>query len=65
MKGIKTSSQMGWFRDSVTVEIIYIDRLLRGDPEKDKLMDELNFRYCMRFKRKKTSKFLLVLQSRE
>ena len=44
---------------------MYIDRSLRGDPEKDKLMDELKFKYCMRFKRKETSKFLLVLHSRE
>ena len=44
---------------------MYVDHSLHGDPNKENLMDELNLKKGMRFKRKITSKFLLVLQSRE
>ena len=30
---------------------MYVDRSLRGDPKKDKLIDELNFTKCMQLKR--------------
>ena len=42
--------------------LIYIDRSLRGNPRKDKLIDELNFKNCMRFKRKTTSKFFVGIK---
>ena len=35
---------------------MYVDSSLRGDPKKDQLMDKFNFKYCMHFKRNKTSK---------
>ena len=35
---------------------MYVDRSLRGDPKKDKLVDELNFKHFMHFKIKITSK---------
>ena len=31
-----------------------VDRSLRSDPKKDKLIDEIEFKNCMRFKRKTT-----------
>ena len=39
--------------------LMYVNRSLRGDPRKDKLMDKLNFKNCMRFKRKTTSVFFV------
>ena len=39
--------------------LMYVDRSLRGDPMKDKLIDELNFKNCMRLKIKKTRKFFV------
>ena len=36
--------------------LMYVDSSLRGDPKKDQLMDKFNFKYCMHFKRNKTSK---------
>ena len=36
---------------------MYVDRSLRGDPNKEKLIDELNFKNCMRLNKKTTSKF--------
>ena len=36
-----------------------IDRSLRGDLKKDKLIDELNFKNCMHFKIKTTNKFFV------
>ena len=46
---------------------IYVDRSVRGYLKKDKLIDEFNFKNCkcMRFKMNTTSKFLLVLYSKE
>ena len=38
---------------------MYVDPSLRGDPKMDKLMDELSFKNCMRFKRNKTSKYFV------
>ena len=40
---------------------MYGDRSLCGDTQKDKLIDELNFKNCMRFKRNTTSKFFVVI----
>ena len=36
---------------------MYVDPSLRGDPKKDKLIDELNFTKCMQLKRIQKSKF--------
>ena len=33
--------------------LLYVNRSLRGDPNKEKLIDELNFKNCMRLSRKK------------
>ena len=38
---------------------IYVDRLLRGDPKKDKLIDELNFSNFMHLKRIQISKLFV------
>ena len=35
---------------------MYVEHSLRGDSKKKKLMDELNFKNCMRFKRNTTRK---------
>ena len=45
--------------------LMCVDRSVRGDPKKDKLIDELNFKNCMCFKINTTSKFLLALHSKE
>ena len=42
---------------------MYVDRSLRADPKKDKLIDKLNFTNCMHLKRMKKASSLLVLQS--
>ena len=38
---------------------MYVDRSLRGDPKKDKFIDELNFTNCMHLKRIQKSKFFV------
>ena len=38
---------------------MYFDHSLSGDPKRDKLIDELKFKKCVRLKRKKTSKFFV------
>ena len=35
---------------------MYVDRSLRGDPKKYKLIDESNFKNCVRLNRNTTSK---------
>ena len=39
-----------------------VDRSLRGDQKKDRLLDELNFKNCMRFKRKTTSEVFVGIK---
>ena len=39
--------------------LIYVDRSLRDNSKKDKLIDELNFKNCLRLRRKKTIKFFV------
>ena len=43
---------------------MYIDRSLRGDAKKDKLIDELNFKKCMQLKRILKSKFFVVITNK-
>ena len=38
---------------------MYVDLSLRGYPNKDKFIDELNFKKCMRLKRNTTIKFFV------
>ena len=38
---------------------MYVDRSFRGDPNKDNLIDDLNFTNCMHLKRIHKSKFLV------
>ena len=38
---------------------MYIDSSLRGDPMKDRSIDELNFKNCMLLKRNPTDKFFV------
>ena len=38
---------------------MYVDHSLPGDPMKDKLIDELNFKNCLHFKRNKTIKLFV------
>ena len=40
-------------------QLMQVDHSLRGDPKKDKLIDELNFKTCMNSNRKTPSKFLV------
>ena len=42
--------------------LIYIDRALRGDPKKDKLIDELNFKIACIFRERQQASSLLALQ---
>ena len=39
--------------------LMYIDRSLRSDPKKDKFIDELNFKNCVRLKIKTKSKYFV------
>ena len=39
--------------------LMYVDRLSRGYPKKDRFIDELNFKNCMRLKRNTISKFFV------
>ena len=39
--------------------LMYIDCSSRGDPRKDKLIDELNFKNCVRLKIKTTRKLFV------
>ena len=39
--------------------LMYVDRSSRCDPKKDKLIDELKFKKCVRLKRKTTNKFFV------
>ena len=41
--------------------LIYVDLSLRGDPKKYKFIYELNFKNCVRLKRKTTSKLFVGL----
>ena len=45
--------------------LMYDDLSLRGYPNKDKLIDEINFKNCMYFKRKTTSKFFVGITVKE
>ena len=45
---------------------MYVDRSLRGDPKKDKLINQLNFKKCMQLKRiQKTSSLLLLHKNKQ
>ena len=44
---------------------MYVDRSLPGDPMKDKLIDELNFKNCVCLRRNKTSKYLVGITSQK
>ena len=39
--------------------LMYVDSSLHGDTMKDKMIDELNFKNCLRLRRKKESKFFV------
>ena len=39
--------------------LMYVDRSLRGDPNKYMLTDKLKFKNCVRLKEKTTSKFFV------
>ena len=59
-KGKKSSPRMVWSCASGTVEtLIYVDRSLCGDPTKENLIDEINFKNCVRLRKKKTGKFFV------
>ena len=45
--------------------LMYVDRSLRGDPKKDKLIDKLNFKNCVRLKRKTKSKFFVGITKKK
>ena len=44
---------------------MYVDRSLRCDPMKERLIDELNFKNCLRLKRKKTRNFFVGITSKK
>ena len=41
--------------------LMYVDHSLRGEPKKDKLIDELIFKNCMRLKRNTTINLFVVI----
>ena len=45
--------------------LMCVDRSLCGDPKKDKLIDELNFKNCVRLKRNTKASSLLVLNTKK
>ena len=45
--------------------LMYVDLLLRGDPMKDKLINELNFKSCTSLRRNKKASSLLVVHTRK
>ena len=45
--------------------LMYVDRSLRGYPKNDKLIDELNFKNCMRLRIKTTSKYFVGITLNE
>ena len=55
--------------DSVLQEqlksLMYVDRSSCGYPKKDKLIDEINFKNCMRLKRNTTSKLFVGITYRK
>ena len=44
---------------------MYVDRSLRGDAKKDKLIDELNFKKCMLLKRILKSKLFVGVTNKQ
>ena len=44
---------------------MYVDPSLRGDPRKDKLIDELNFKKCMQLKRIIKIKFIVGITDKQ
>ena len=44
---------------------MYVDRLLRGDPKKDELIDELNFTKCMQLKIIQKIKFFVGIKNKQ
>ena len=44
---------------------MYVDRSLRVDPKKDKLIDELNFKKCIPLKRILKSKFFVGITNKQ
>ena len=45
--------------------LIYVDRSLCGDPMKDKLIDELKLKNCVRLRKNKTSKLFVGITSKK
>ena len=45
--------------------LMYVERSLSGDPKKDKLIDELNFKNCVRLNRKTTSKLFFDITKKK
>ena len=67
-KGKHSSPRMVWFCDSRTVEILNVRwPFIHGNPNKDKLTDEINFKNCIRLRRKTESKFFagIIYKKRE
>ena len=44
---------------------MYVDRSLRGDPRKDELIDELNFKKCMQLNRILKRKFFVGITGQQ
>ena len=44
---------------------MYVDRSLCGDPRKNKLIDELNFKKCKQLKRIQKSKFFVGITEKK
>ena len=45
--------------------LIYANRSSSGDPKKDKFIEKLSFKNCMRFRRNTTSKFFVGITDKK
>ena len=52
-------------RCALHTSFMYVDRSLRGDAKKDKLIDELNFKKCMKLKRLLKIKFFVGITNKQ
>ena len=67
-KGKLKQAALEWDDLDIQAELksfMYVDRLLRGDAKKDKLIDELNFKKCVQLKRLLKTKFFVGIKDKQ
>ena len=66
-KGKLKQAALDWDDLDIQAELkpfMYVDRSLRGDPRKEKLIDELNFKKCMQLNRILKRKFFVGITNK-